>query len=376
MKCKVTDLYVYLVLFMVYLLPSGFLFGAFSSIHNHIFSVMALLIYTVTKFKNNTINKKTIYIWLIVIFVAIYTKKFGFIDMLVIPIVDEFINKKEDIKRVIKKSNILYVALAFTLLYSVLYNKLSIGGRGEGTLGSGLVFTAIGEINLTGLSLFCLSLLMMKKNKILGKMLFPFGLLTLSRSYILSLICVIFFNIKYVKMLIKKIGKYLTYHNLTMISNVALILMGFFFINLFSKNKIVAYSTTAGFHRLFNMNDYSNLFRFLAIYLVAIITMKNPQTWLTGMSDEEYIYYGKQITSSLNVPFSEIGPHNIFFSHLKIYGIAVFLEIYFISKYLKRVINQNNFGIFFAVFLYSIILGTGLYNYWLFLTVITLIVYE
>lgn len=71
-----------------------------------------------------------------------------------------------------------------------------------------------------------------------------------------------------------------------------------------------------------------------------------------------------------------IGTHNLFFSHLKMYGLATFLEIFYVSKILKKVTNQNNFGIFIALFLYSIILGTGLSSFWLYFSAVILILYE
>lgn len=115
----------------------------------------------------------------------------------------------------------------------------------------------------------------------------------------------------------------------------------------------------------------------MAIFIIVTIVGKHPQTLLLGFSDEEYLRYGKEITSSLGVVFGAgIGTHNLFFSHLKMYGLAVFLEIYLVSKYLKNILNSNNYGIFFGIFLYCIILGNGLSSYWLYLSAIVLILYE
>lgn len=376
MKFKAVDLYVYLVILMVFIVPNGLIFGAFSSTHNHIFAILALLIHLLLLVSHaGRVKKRIFVIWIVVLIIAIYTKKFGFVDMITIPFLGDLIKHKERVKYVIRRTKILYVAIAFTLLYSVLYSTLGIGGRGEGEIGSGLVFTAIGEVNLTGLSIFCLALLVMKKNKLWGRLLFLFGLLTLSRSYMLALACLLLFNLKSIRRIVYRHISRLTYFNLTMISNVILIILGTLYIRLFTSDKILEFSTTAGFSRLFSFNDLSNLFRFLAIYLVAVIMSKNPVMFFYGMTDEEYIFYGKQISTSLNIPFLEIGPHNIFFSHLKIYGVAVLFEICYVSKYLKQITTSNNFGIFFAIFLYGVFLGTGLYNYWLFLTAITLIVY-
>ena len=83
------------------------------------------------------------------------------------------------------------------------------------------------------------------------------------------------------------------------------------------------------------------------------------------------------ITDDLHVDFGVgIGTHNLFYSHLKMYGLFVFLEIMCVSKYLKRIVNENNIGIFIAFFLYTIILGSGLSGIWLYLATIVLVLYE
>lgn len=376
MTNKNIKLAVYLVFLMVYLLPSGLIFGPFSAIHNHIFAVILAALYLLPTLKSGKMNKKTFCIWIGVFFIACYTRKFGFIDMIIIPIVDEFIKNKEKVKKIVLNSSIVYISIIFTIIYSLIYSNLGLGGRGEGSIGSGLLFTAIGEINLTGLSVFCLALLTRKKNKWLGNILIFLGMLTVSRSYLLALMCLLFFNINFVKKIINKLLKWLTYMNLTLLSSIAFICLGIILIDVFLNGGINEHSVTAGFSRLFSLNDFSNYFRFLAIYLVAKILINHPQKIILGISDDEYINYGHEICSAKGIQFTGIGPHNVFFSHLKIYGIAVLFEIYYVSKYLKKIITVDNFGIFFAIFCYCIILGTGFTNYWLFLSVITLIMYE
>lgn len=365
--------YVYLILSMVYIVPNGLLFGSFSAIHNHIFAVLVAIIYLVPKIKNRSLEKKTLLIWVCVIIIAIYTGKYGFIDMIIIPILNDLIRNKEHIKSFLLKSQIVYICLFFSIFYSILYRYLGVSGRGEGIIGSGIVFTAIGEINLSGLSLFCLATIILKRNKIIGYGVFILGMLTVSRSYLLAVACLFICNLKISKKFITKFMDKMNYRNLTIISSIVLFILGLICIDLYSSSRLIEYSNSVGFERLILLNDYSNYFRFLAIYLVVMIIIKNPYYLLLGFSDAEYLINGHSICNSLGVPFSGIGPHNIFYSHLKIYGIAVFFEVNLISKYLKQIVTVNNFGIYIGVFLYGVFLGTGLYNYWLFLTALVLI---
>ena len=316
-----------LVFFMVYIIPIGLIFGPFNAIHNHIFATIIGLIYISLKIKSGKIKKNTLYIWILVFIVAIYTKKFGFIDMIIIPILNDFIRCKNEIKNVVYKSNIAYFSIAATMVYSVMYRILGIGGRGEGEVGSGLIFTAIGEVNLTGLSLFCLALIVRKKNKFLGNVVATLGILTVSRSYMLALISVFVFNIKIIRKAMDKLIDKCTYLNFTIISSVVLFGLGIYNIYLYLNGMIVSHSLTEGFGRLFVFNDLSNYFRFLAIYLIVMIIISNPTAAFLGFTNEQFVEYGREITNSQGLLFSDIGTHNLFFSHLKMYGIAVFFEI-------------------------------------------------
>lgn len=363
----------YLILGMIFIFPCALVFGTWNAIYNHIFAVLVAVLYA----HNGKINKRTFYFWILIAFVAIYTGRYGFIDMIIVPILGEYINNKDEIKKVVYKSHVPYVCILFTLVYSVLYRYLGIGGRGEEGISGGLLYTGIGEVNLTGIAIFGLGLICRKKNKFIGNGVLLLGLLTISRSYILAIACVILFNFGFVKKVIEKIVNKLTYMNLTILSSFGVFALGIVFVSLYQTGGILAYNSNAGFDRLFHLNDYSNYYRFLAIYLIVMIMYKNPQTLLLGFSNEEFMEYGRQITSAANIDFGiGIGAHNLFFSHLKMYGLAVFFEIYYVSKYLKRVINHNNFGIFFAIFLYCIILGTGLSSFWLYFSAIILILYQ
>lgn len=368
-----TKILTYIILVLVFIFPSALVFGTWNAIYNHIFSVLVAFLYA----SNGKIEKRTLIFWGLTVIIAVYTRRYGFIDMIIIPILGDFVKNKAEVKKLILKSNTPYICIFFTIVYSILYTRLGIGSRGESGISGGLVYTGIGEVNLAGISLFGLALICYRKNRIIGYFVFLLGLLTTSRSYILAIFCVVIFNFYYVKYLVNKIIGKMTYLNLTVISSFCLFALGIVFISLYQSGDILAYNANQGIYRLFHLYDYSNYYRFLAIYLIVMIMFNNPKTLFLGFSNEEFSVYGKQITSDLLTDFGVgIGTHNLFFSHLKMYGLATFLEIFYVSKILKKVTNQNNFGIFIALFLYSIILGTGLSSFWLYFSAVILILYE
>lgn len=368
-----TRIITYIIFLMIFIFPSALVFGAWNATYNHIFSVTVAFLYA----SSGKIKKRTMLFWVVAMVVALYTGRYGFIDMIIVPILGDFIKNKQEVIKTIYKSYIPYICIFFVFVYSILYRYLGIGGRGEEGISAGMLYVGAGDINLTGIAIFGLALICRKKNKYIGNFVLLLGLLTISRSYILSLACIIICNLAFIKKLIEKIVNKLTYLSLTIVSSVGVFLLGVVFISLYQTGGLLAYNANAGFDRLFHLNDYSNYFRFLAIFLIVMIMYKNPHTLFLGFSDEEFIEYGRQITSSLNVDFGlGIGTHNLFFSHLKMYGLAVFFEIYYVSKYLKTIVNQNNFGIFFAIFLYCIILGTGLNSFWLYFSAVILVLYE
>ena len=52
------------------------------------------------------------------------------------------------------------------------------------------------------------------------------------------------------------------------------------------------------------------------------------------------------------------------------------VETIYVHIILKKIVNKENFMIYIAIFLYSIILGAGLYSYWLYLTFFMLVLNE
>ena len=300
-----------------------------------------------------------------IILLTIISKNINYMVFITIPYLDKLLSKKEEIKQYLLSSKILYVCLFFTFIYSIIF---------AGTNGR-YAFTAIKEINQSGLAIFCLGVMLIGKNKKIGIITLLFGLLTFSRSYYLSVIIFLLYRSKIIKKIIlkEKIVKICNYTNLTIISSIVLILLGFFYIEQYKMGNIISdlYIT----NRLLSFLDFSNFFRFTSVVKLLMILKQFPSTIILGMSDYQYIKYGIITSSQLSIPTNSIVPHNLFFSHLKIYGIFSIFETVYVSKILKSIVNKNNFLIFIAIVLYSVILGAGLYSYWLYLTCFVLILH-
>lgn len=367
--------YVYLTLLMVYFVPVGLIFGTWNATPNHIYAILMAIVNFCSLVKYNEIKFRNIIIFFLVLFVAIFTGKFGIVDLIILPVIDRLIQKKDMVKYMLKKNKIMYVSFFMCLLYTLVYNIVGFNGRGNTNTGF-LVSTASGEVNLAGLALFCLYAITKQNYRYLSKIIMIFGLFTYSRSYILAYICIIIYNIKFIKKWLNKRISKLTYLKLTFITSLLLFGFSLLKINFYLNNGISNLQDDIGFARLFNFNDYSNLYRLLAIYLVVKICLNYPRTLLFGISNEDYLVYGKYFSKSIGIPFIGIGPHNLFFARLKTYGISAIFEVYFISKYFSKIINKYNFGYFVAILLYSVVMGTGFNNYWLFLATLVLIINE
>ena len=199
------------------------------------------------------------------------------------------------------------------------------------------------------------------------------GLLTISRSYYLAVFIYILSKTKTVKKIFarEKLIKLCNYTNLTIISSVVLIFLGVFYIYQYKIGNIFWGDEVS--NRLYTFLDYSNFFRFVAVINLILLFIRKPQKLLFGVTNEEFIDTGRTIAAELNIPHNTIVPHNLFYSHLKMYGIFSIIETIYVSNILKKVVNTNNFMLYISVALYSFILGAGMYSYWLYLTVFMLI---
>lgn len=361
---KIVKFVVFTILFCTYILPTGLISKNNDyKLPKFIFMGVTFFLYIIT-FKK--INYKELIFIIAMLLITVLKQNINYLMFFTIIFLDKLINYKEYIVDYLKKSSILYVCLFFTLIYSVIF---ILEGSREGRY----AFTAIKEINQSGLAIFCLAMLLNTKNKKIAFFTAIFGILTISRSYLLALICVIFFNLKIIqKFCTDSIIKVLNYTNITMVTNLILVGLGFFYLYQYKIGNIFWGDDVSD--RLYTLLDYSNFFRFVCILILLLCFKKNIFKLFTGMTDKEYLINGKIISQELNIPYKYTPPHNLFFSHLKIYGLFVILEIIFTSSVLNKVVNKKNFGIYIALVLYSIILGAGFYSYWLYLSIFTLVI--
>jgi len=350
---------IFIILFCTYIFPTGLIDPSYT--YSKFIFVLSICFCYLLSLKQMRIWE-LIYM-IIIILLSIISKNINYMVFITIPYLDKLLKKKDVIKDYILSSKILYVCLIFTIIYSFVF---------AGTNGR-YAFTAIKEINQSGLAIFCLGLMLMKKNKKIGIFTLLLGLLTFSRSYYLAIIICLISKLKTVrKVLLKeKIVKFCNYTNLTIISSVVLIIIGFFYIEQYKNGNIFWGDQLS--NRLYTFLDYSNFFRFTAIVNLILIFKYMPSKLLFGISEHEFVFFGSGIADKLGIPYSAIVPHNLFYSHLKIYGIFSFVETIYVSIILKKVVNQYNFLIFIAIVLYSFILGAGLYSYWLYLSCFVLI---
>lgn len=355
---------VLVVLSCTYIIPTGLIESKYQ-ISKILFVIPILLMYVYTLTLKKMSKKEIVFI-LIIAGLILYSRNVKYIIFMTILFLDRTIEHKEYIKKYLKESKILYVCLVGTVIYSIMF----FGTNGR------YAFTAIKEINQSGLAIFCLGVMLMIKNKKIGIATLIFGLLTVSRSYFLAVIIYAISKINFVKKycIKDKIVKLCNYINLTIISSVGLILLGIFFIYQYRIGNIFWGDDIS--NRLYTLLDYSNFFRFSLLILLVRILIKKPKMILTGMTTNEYKNIGKSIAGQMEIPYKYTEPHNLFFSHLKMYGIFSIVETVYIHFILKKIVNKENFLLYIAIFLYSIILGAGLYSYWLYLTFFVLVLNE
>lgn len=364
MKKWMVKIIVLTVLIITYIFPTGILIDSVDpsyTLPKFLFLASVCFVYLFCK-----IDKFDIIFFLFILLLIIITRNINFINFVSLGLIRKIVPDKDYVNSYLKNSSILYFCLFFTLVYSVLF---IVTNQREGRY----AFAAIKEINQSGLSIFCLGCLMKIKNKSLSRFVLLFGLLTFSRSYYLAIFCLIFFRIIEKSNLNKFFRKRMSYGALTIISSVALILLGLFYIQQYKNGNIIMNDSSS---RLFTFLDYSNYFRFQTIIVLLSCYLVSLRYFVFGIDNETYIKLGNSFSVKNGIPYKGTPPHNLFFSHLKVYGLFAIFEIFFVSKSLKKVIKDDNTGLFFALALYSIFLGAGFYSYWLYLSIFSLMVYR
>ena len=359
---------VYIVSFCTFIFPTGLIAEGNYTIPKMIFVGTIGILYLLMKISSKKISRfEAVFICLITA-LTIITRNINYLLFITLCYLEEIAKYKKDIVDCLNNSKVLYICLAFTILYTFCFIG-SNDSRGR------YAFTAIKEINQSGLAIFCLGIMLLNKNKKVGYFTLVFGCLTFSRSYYLALLCLIIYNFgkKYFSIKEKTI-KLFNYINLTLVSSILLILLGFFYINQYKSGNIILGGNNST--RLVNFLDYSNFFRFQATIVLLRIFLSYPKDVIFGISNEKYVELGHKISSKMKLPFRDTPPHNLFFSHLKIYGLFTFIEVYYVSRILKNIVSVRNAGIYIGIVLYSIFLGAGLYSYWLYLSLFCLVYYD
>ena len=346
-----------------YIIPTGIIETKYS-VSKIIFVAVIAIVYMIQIIKIKEVRKTEIAFLVFIAFFCIISGNLNYLVFITIPFIARNLKYKNEAKEYILESNILYICLFFTVIYSIIF--AGTGGR--------YAFTAIKEINQSGLSIFCLGIMLIKKNKKIGIATLLLGMLTFSRSYYLACIIYIISNIKIIQKIFlrDKLIKICNYTNLTIVTTIAFIAMGIFYIQQYKAGNIFWGDEVST--RLYTFLDYSNFFRFVTNVLLVLAFKEQPYSIFTGMTDNEFRMLGQQISNQMNLPHHYLLPHNLFLSHLEMYGVFSIIEIVYISNILKKITNKKNFFLYMAIVAYSVILGAGLYSYWLYLTIFMLVI--
>ena len=254
-------------------------------------------------------------------------------------------------------NSILIISTIGVLFYSMIYF-----GKLKGYLCTGLM-----EINQSGFLIFFLFTIIYHRNKKIGTLLLLFGLFTLSRNYLLCLVVLFLMDNK----ISYKLSEKLSFKSLLAISLVFLTILSYSFNYAYDNNKIS--ESYSDFRKFVYIYDYSNYFRFSTNFNLIEIYFQHPAKLVTGIGDEEFIDLAHQLSIDKNRLYRPILPHNYFFSYFRIYGIFCIFIFMFLEKIVSLVTNKNSFIILIILFIYGNILGLGFTNYYLFLTMLTML---
>lgn len=324
---------------------------------------MTLLVYIGTIATSKQITRIELFSLLLIIIICIFKHSVAPLYLIELMLAYRFSDCLSEGK-IIKVKGLSYLCIFFVLIYSMLY--FGYDGR--------YIYTGLREINQSGFAILMLFLIIRYYNKKIGNILLLTGLLTFSRNYLLCLI--IFLILEKIKTtnFFQKIYHVLTFKNLMLVSFFFLLALSISFEIAYKNNRLSEYQN--GINKYLNLYDYSNYFRFSVNTKLLKIYKNHPQYLLTGIDDEQFYQYSLEISKQEQLPYRQIKPHNYFFSYLRIYGIFATLIFIILEKIVSKIANINNISILIVIFVYANILGIGLANYWLYLSLITMNVYK
>lgn len=360
-KVSLYEVCFFVILSCIYFIPDKFIFWG-TEFRSWILIGITLFLYF---YNISVISLTEISFFVFVVFICIFQKSIIHLHLLNLINMYKAIKYKNQIKKFILRGYKIYLLLFGVLIYSLIY-----AGR-DGRY----IQTATLDVNQSGYALLLLFLIIRKKNKLIGNILLATGMLTFSKSYLLGII--IFFGAnklskKDIKM--KKIYKWIDFKRLMIISFILLLLLSKLFIIAERNGGISDYRS--GFLRYLTFLDYSNYFRFTANENLLHIFYNKPKFLLTGMSTEEFFKENYEVCLNMGMPYRQIKPHNYFFSYMRIYGVFSLVIFSINNKLIKSYLNKKNIGIFLIMFSYLTFLGIGLSNIWLYLSILTLIIYS
>lgn len=355
-KVNTISLLVNCLFLLIYIFPIRFFINLTGlEIDKYIFLGICLLIYIIWIAYTKKIEIKEILFLIVIASVSIIKKTLEPFVLFEYLLLYKILKNNSDAVKISNK--ILFISVFGVLFYSIIYF-----GKLKGYLCTGLM-----EINQSAFLIFFLFLLIYKRNKKLGLFLLSFGIITLSRNYLLCLL--LFLILK--GSLYQKLFNILNFKKLLAISFVFLGIFSYSFDYAYEHNMIS--KSYNDYRKYIYIYDYSNYFRFSTNYDLIELYFKHPSKLLTGIDEEEFIRMNRAAARAEGKLYRPILPHNYFFSYFRIYGIFCVFIFMFLEKIINVVCNKNNFFILLILFVYANILGIGFTNYYLFLTMFTML---
>lgn len=259
----VIKLLVYMIFLCSYILPTYYFESNGYPIIKFIYLAFICILYLLMLKK---INLFELFFIIAILGLALITKSLDFFQFIGIVVLYKIIEYKNEIKKVLQTSKIIWVALIATIVYSLMY-------IGDGRL----IHTSIKEINQSGLAILFLALIIRKRNKNVGNLILFLGLFTLSRTYLLAFLILLLINFPIIKskLITHKLIIRTSFIKILTLSSVLLLCIALVYDFLYRTGKLYIYDSN--FTRLFNIADMSNYFRFITNKNLVMIFKSEPK---------------------------------------------------------------------------------------------------
>lgn len=353
----------------IYIIPSNYIDGTPLPLPSYIFAVFLVSCLLLALVGRIVISPVEIILGIFMFVCGIYQKSLSLVVVLT-PVICRIIFSQESKKEVIDfllKSRWIDVALAFTALYSILYFHLD--GR--------VAHAAVFEVNVSGYAILMLGLIYLRRKRLLGLFILLFGCLTLSRSYLFSILFILLImNIPFIKDKLGTIRRVPLFGaiGLLIISCFILYFFGLYMQNLYIEGHIVYYDSFID--RIIHPYDSSNYFRFTVNVIEINVFNQHPLFWLFGCSRDEFLVLAHQYASVHGFWYRNNNPHNFVFSYLKLYGVSGIISVLLSARLVDVNVNKNNYYMMLSLIMYPIFLSVGFNGIWLFITIPVLMLYS